>query len=117
MTASKQIGTNETYLDPQQARSQEKFAQPLTRECTRTRRPPRFGVNEWALKRELERRLAVDHAERRHRPIEGGVQARDVYLVMTSPGTSRAAAACCSAASRSPPPIAAATSVPAATSR
>jgi cytochrome c biogenesis protein CcdA/thiol-disulfide isomerase/thioredoxin len=85
MTASKQLATIETYLSPQQAQArQEEFAQPLDAGVHSYKAPATLGVNEWALNGTWSAGSQSITPSTGTASIEGGVQARDVYLVMTS---------------------------------
>jgi hypothetical protein len=81
--ASKHIGTEETYLNPQR---QNGFVEPLTAGVHSYTGPSDLPLNGWALNGSWKVGSqsitpAADGAS-----ISGNVQARDVYLVMTSPG-------------------------------
>ena len=82
---SSQIGTPETYLDPQRAsEAREDFAQPLESGVHSYTAPSNVQLNEWALDGSWNagsQSITPTSASGR---IIGGVQARDVYLVMTS---------------------------------
>jgi len=79
---SAQIGTPETYLDPQRAQG---FVVPLRRGVRRYAAPGDLGLNQWALGGLWEVGAQwVSPAGRGLATVEGAVQARDVYLVMTS---------------------------------
>jgi len=79
------LGTPETYLNPQR---QAGFYQPLQQGTTTYSAPPahEFGVNDWALSgRWTVGSESITPTDTRA-SIIGGVQAQDVYLVMTSAG-------------------------------
>ena len=87
MTASKQLASIETYLSPQQAQQRhEEFAQPLDAGVHSYKAPATLGVNEWALDGTWSAGSQSITPSAGTASIEGGVQARDVYLVMTSAG-------------------------------
>jgi cytochrome c biogenesis protein CcdA/thiol-disulfide isomerase/thioredoxin len=86
MMPSRQLGTPETYLDPQRAAG---FVTPLRRGVHRYRAPGNLSLNAWALDGSW--RVGAQSVTPAGPPgsfsaVEGGVQARDVYLVMTSAG-------------------------------
>jgi cytochrome c biogenesis protein CcdA/thiol-disulfide isomerase/thioredoxin len=88
-TASKALETPETYLNPQR---QEGWAQPLSKGTTSYKAPSSFELNEWALQgrwtvgsQSITPAAGTDPGSLSN-AINGRVQARDVYLVMTSDG-------------------------------
>ena len=84
---SSELGTPETYLDPTRARQdQEDFAQPLQAGVHSYTLPGSFTLNQWALGGTWNVGSQSITPVSRGASIEGGVQARDVYLVMTSAG-------------------------------
>jgi thiol-disulfide isomerase/thioredoxin len=83
---SRQIGTPETYLNPQRAQG---FAVPLVRGERSYTAPAlsSLGLNEWALSGRWQvgsQSITPAGAAGSLSVIEGAVQARDVYLVLTS---------------------------------
>ena len=87
MTASTQLASIETYLSPQQAQQrQEEFADPLDAGVHSYTAPATLGVNEWALNGTWSAGSQSITPSAGTASIEGGVQARDVYLVVTSTG-------------------------------
>ncbi len=80
-TASKQLGTPETYLNPQR---QQDFIEPLQSGTHSYASSPNLALNQWALggSWEVDSQSITPHNQTG--TISGGVQARDVYLVMTS---------------------------------
>ncbi|HUY58583.1 MAG TPA: cytochrome c biogenesis protein CcdA [Solirubrobacteraceae bacterium] len=87
VTASTQLASIETYLSPQQAQQrQEEFAHPLDAGVHSYRAPAALSVNEWALDGTWSAGSQSITPTGGTASIEGGVQARDVYLVMTSAG-------------------------------
>ena len=85
ITPSAQLGTPETYLNPQR---QSGFFQPLQPGTHTYTAPPSsgFGLNEWALNGRWSVRSESITPAQGAASILGGVQAQDVYLVMTSAG-------------------------------
>jgi cytochrome c biogenesis protein CcdA/thiol-disulfide isomerase/thioredoxin len=83
LSPSAELGTMETYLNAQRAQG---FSSPLAAGVHSYHAPLGLNLNEFALDGRWEvggeSITPVEHAGR----IEGGVQARDVYLVMTSAG-------------------------------
>jgi cytochrome c biogenesis protein CcdA/thiol-disulfide isomerase/thioredoxin len=87
MTASTQLASVETYLSPKQAQQrQEEFAQPLDTGVHSYKAPSNLGVNAWALNGSWSAGSQSITPSGGTASIEGGVQARNVYLVMTSAG-------------------------------
>jgi cytochrome c biogenesis protein CcdA/thiol-disulfide isomerase/thioredoxin len=87
ITPSSQLGTDETYLDPTRAAAdQEQFAQPLKAGVQSYTAPRDLSLNEWALGGTWDIGSQSITPVSSEGTIEGGVQARDVYLVMTSAG-------------------------------
>jgi thiol-disulfide isomerase/thioredoxin len=87
LTPSKQLGTPETYLSPEQAQQrQEAFAETLESGVHSYASPSSLGLNEWALSGSWSADSQSITPSGGTASIEGGVQARDVYLVMTSTG-------------------------------
>jgi hypothetical protein len=80
---SQQIGTPETYLNPQRAQG---FLTPLRPGVREYRAPGRVGLDQWALGGRWSVGGESITPAAPGAVIEGGVQARDVYLVMTSAG-------------------------------
>jgi hypothetical protein len=81
--ASKHIGTLETYLNPQR---QSGFVEPLQR-GTFSYSPPRgLSLDQWALGGSWTVASQSITPSGSSATISGNVQARDVYLVMTSAG-------------------------------
>ncbi|HEX3803283.1 MAG TPA: cytochrome c biogenesis protein CcdA [Solirubrobacteraceae bacterium] len=83
MTASKQLGTPETYLNPQR---QQGFVEPLESGVHSYSKPQSLGLNQWALNGSWSVGSESITPSGGTASIEGGVQARDVYLVMTATG-------------------------------
>jgi cytochrome c biogenesis protein CcdA/thiol-disulfide isomerase/thioredoxin len=83
MTASKQLGTPETYLNPQR---QEGFVEPLESGVHSYTSPQSLSLNEWGLSGSWRVGSQSITPAGNSGTISGGVQARDVYLVMTSAG-------------------------------
>jgi cytochrome c biogenesis protein CcdA/thiol-disulfide isomerase/thioredoxin len=79
--ASGNLGTPETYLNPQRAQG---FAQPLTSGVGSYRASSDLQLNEFALGGRWQVGSESITPVSSGAEIEGGVQARDVYLVMTS---------------------------------
>jgi cytochrome c biogenesis protein CcdA/thiol-disulfide isomerase/thioredoxin len=82
-TASKNLGTPETYLNPQR---QNGFVEPLQTGVYAYTRPPRLGLDQWALDGSWSVGSESIMPASGGASISGDVQARDVYLVMTSAG-------------------------------
>jgi cytochrome c biogenesis protein CcdA/thiol-disulfide isomerase/thioredoxin len=83
ITPSRNVGTPETYLDPGRAQG---FVMALRRGVETYQAPRNLGLDQWALGgRWNVGPQSITPAGSRG-VIEGGVQARDVYLVMTSAG-------------------------------
>ena len=80
---SNHIGTPETYLNTQR---QQGFMQPLQRGIFSYTRPPSVGLDQWALGGTWDVGRQSITPVGNGATISGGVQARDVYLVMTSVG-------------------------------
>jgi cytochrome c biogenesis protein CcdA/thiol-disulfide isomerase/thioredoxin len=78
---SKHIGTPETYLNPQR---QEGFVEPLQRGVFSYSRPSHVALDRWALGGTWRVGSQSITPAGRGATITGRVQARDVYLVMTS---------------------------------
>jgi cytochrome c biogenesis protein CcdA/thiol-disulfide isomerase/thioredoxin len=86
-TASKQLGTPETYLDPSHASAdQEDFVEPLQRGVYSYSAPKTLGLDQWALGGSWSVGSQSITPSGVSATVSGGVQARDVYLVMTSTG-------------------------------
>jgi cytochrome c biogenesis protein CcdA/thiol-disulfide isomerase/thioredoxin len=86
---SSQLGTPETYLDPTHAaESQEDFAEPLQSGMHSYVAPSNVQLNEWALGGGWTVGSQAIMPTAASAKIVGGVQARNVYLVMTSKGNS-----------------------------
>jgi cytochrome c biogenesis protein CcdA/thiol-disulfide isomerase/thioredoxin len=84
---SSQLGTPETYLDPQHAaEAGEDFAEPLQSGMHSYTAPSNLQLNEWALDGGWTVGSQSIMPTAASGKIVGGVQARDVYLVMTSTG-------------------------------
>ncbi len=83
IVASANLGTPETYLNPQRAQG---FAQPLTPGVGSYRASSDLQLNEFALGGRWQVGSESIAPASSGAEIEGGVQARDVYLVMTSAG-------------------------------
>jgi cytochrome c biogenesis protein CcdA/thiol-disulfide isomerase/thioredoxin len=81
--ASKHIGTPETYLNPQR---QDGFIEPLQRGVFSYSLPSNVGLDQWALGGTWSVGSQSITPAQSRATISGGVQARDVYLVMTSRG-------------------------------
>ncbi len=81
--ASTNLGTPETYLNPQRAQG---FEQPLTPGVSRYRASADLQLNEFALGGKWKVGSESITPVSSGAEIEGGVQARDVDLVMTSAG-------------------------------
>jgi cytochrome c biogenesis protein CcdA/thiol-disulfide isomerase/thioredoxin len=81
--ASKHIGTEETYLNPQR---QNGFVEPLTSGVHSYTGPSDLPLNEWALNGSWKVGSQSITPAAAGAAISGDVQARDVYLVMTSTG-------------------------------
>ncbi len=81
MTASKQLGTPETYLNPQR---QQGFVEPLESGVHSYSSPQTLSLNAWALGGSWSVGSQSITPVGGTGTIDGGVQARDVYLVMTS---------------------------------
>jgi cytochrome c biogenesis protein CcdA/thiol-disulfide isomerase/thioredoxin len=80
---SKNVGTPETYLNPQRAQG---FLTALRRGVHAYRAPSDVGLDEWALGGTWSIGPESITPAGSDAVIEGGIQARDVYLVMTSAG-------------------------------
>jgi cytochrome c biogenesis protein CcdA/thiol-disulfide isomerase/thioredoxin len=86
---SSQLGTPETYLDPTHAaEAQEDFAEPLQSGMHSYVAPANVQLNEWALDGGWTVGSQAIMPTAASAKIVGGVQARNVYLVMTSKGNS-----------------------------
>jgi cytochrome c biogenesis protein CcdA/thiol-disulfide isomerase/thioredoxin len=86
-TASKQLGTPETYLDPARAAAdQEDFVEPLQRGVNSYSAPQSLGLDQWALGGSWSVGSQSITPNGASATVSGDVQARDVYLVMTSTG-------------------------------
>jgi cytochrome c biogenesis protein CcdA/thiol-disulfide isomerase/thioredoxin len=84
---SSELGTPETYLDPQRAAPpNEDFAQTLVSGVHSYTAPSNVQLNEWALDGSWDAGSQSIMPTSASGKIVGGVQARDVYLVMTSTG-------------------------------
>ncbi len=83
--ASKHIGTLETYLNP---RRQNGFVEPLTTGVHSYTGPSDLPLNQWALNGTWKVTSQSITPAAASAAITGDVQARDVYLVMTSTGNS-----------------------------
>jgi cytochrome c biogenesis protein CcdA/thiol-disulfide isomerase/thioredoxin len=83
LTPSAELGTPETYLDTQRAQG---FASTLLPGVHTYRAPAAVNLNEFALVGRWLADLASVTSVTGTGTIEGGIQARDVYLVMTSDG-------------------------------
>lgn len=84
LTPSAELGTPETYLNPQRESG---FAQPFQSGTSTYRAPSSLSLNEWALNgRWTVGSQSITPATAAGASVEGAVQARDVYLVMTSDG-------------------------------
>jgi cytochrome c biogenesis protein CcdA/thiol-disulfide isomerase/thioredoxin len=81
LTPSKQLGTPETYLNPQR---QEGFVEPLQSGVASYTLPQNLGLNDWALGGSWKVGSESITPTGATGTIQGSVQARDVYLVMTS---------------------------------
>ena len=79
--ASKHIGTGETYLNPQR---QQGFVEPLQRGVFSYNRPTSLGLDQWALDGTWRIGSQSITPAQETASISGNVQARDVYLVMTT---------------------------------
>ena len=84
-TASKHIGTLETYLNPQR---QNGFVQPLAAGVHSYRGTSDLPLDEWALSGSWSVGSQSITPAASSASVSGNVQARDVYLVMTSTGNS-----------------------------
>jgi cytochrome c biogenesis protein CcdA/thiol-disulfide isomerase/thioredoxin len=82
-TASKHIGTPETYLNPQR---QNGFVEPLTAGVHSYTAPSDLPLDQWALNGAWKVSSQSITPVAASATITGDVQARDVYLVMTSTG-------------------------------
>jgi len=82
-TASKHLGTPETYLNPQR---QEGFVEPLQRGVLSYAKPKNLGLDQWALGGSWSVSSESITPNSAAATVSGDVQARDVYLVMTSTG-------------------------------
>jgi hypothetical protein len=80
---SKNVGTLETYLNPQHARG---FVTALHRGTHSYRAPADLSLDQWALGGSWSLGPQSITPVGSNGVIEGGIQARDVYLVMTSAG-------------------------------
>ncbi|MGH2835945.1 MAG: cytochrome c biogenesis protein CcdA [Solirubrobacteraceae bacterium] len=78
---SAHIGTGETYLDPQR---QQGFVEPLQRGVFSYSRPRSLGLDQWALGGSWSVGSQSITPSGSSATVSGHVQARDVYLVMTS---------------------------------
>jgi cytochrome c biogenesis protein CcdA/thiol-disulfide isomerase/thioredoxin len=86
-TASKHLGTAETYLDPSRATADnEDFVEPLERGVNSYDKPTNLGLDQWALGGSWNVGSQSITPGGTSATISGDVQARDVYLVMTSAG-------------------------------
>ncbi|HEX3616782.1 MAG TPA: cytochrome c biogenesis protein CcdA [Solirubrobacteraceae bacterium] len=86
-TASKHLGTAETYLDPDRATADnEDFVEPLERGVHSYDRPSSLGLDQWGLGGSWNVGSQSITPSAASATISGDVQARDVYLVMTSTG-------------------------------
>ena len=82
---SSQIGTDETYLDPTRAtENDEDFAQPLKPGVHSYKAPSTVQLDEWALNGTWNLGSQSITPKSATGTITGGVQAQNVYLVMTS---------------------------------
>ncbi|MDE3132542.1 MAG: redoxin domain-containing protein [Acidobacteriota bacterium] len=81
--ASRHIGTPETYLNPQR---QQGFVEPLQQGVFSYSRPSNLGLDQWALGGTWKVGTQSITPAAPSATISGAVQARDVYLVMTSNG-------------------------------
>ena len=82
-TPSKYIGTEETYLNPQR---QAGFVEPLEQGLATYSAPPSLALDQWALGGTWSVGSQSITPSGISATISGDVQARDVYLVMTSVG-------------------------------
>jgi cytochrome c biogenesis protein CcdA/thiol-disulfide isomerase/thioredoxin len=82
---SRHIGTEETYLNPQR---QQGFVEPLQKGVFSYSRPSSLGLDQWALSGTWRVGAQSITPGGSSATVSGGVQARDVYLVMTSRGGS-----------------------------
>ena len=91
MRPSVALASTETYLDPaREAADQEDFAEPLQAGTYSYTAPKSVSVNEWALNGTWtvgQQSITPTTTRLGAATISGGVQARDVYLVMTSTGS------------------------------
>jgi len=86
-TASTRLASTETYLNPQRAQAgNEDFVEPLQSGTYSYTLPASLGVNQWALGGTWKAGAQSITPAAASASIGGGVQARDVYLVMTSEG-------------------------------
>jgi cytochrome c biogenesis protein CcdA/thiol-disulfide isomerase/thioredoxin len=86
-TASKHLATAETYLDPQHAtENNEDFVEPLERGVNFYDKPTNLGLDQWGLGGTWNVGSQSITPGAASATISGAVQARDVYLVMTSAG-------------------------------
>ena len=83
LTASAELGTPETYLNPQRAAG---FATSLTPGTHRYTAPTQLEINEFALDGRWQVGPEWITPAAGTASVSGGIQARDVYLVMTSDG-------------------------------
>ncbi len=84
-TASRHIGTEETYLNPQR---QSNFVKPLASGVHSYTAPSELPLDEWALNGSWKVSSQSITPAAGRATISGDVQARDVYLVMTSTANS-----------------------------
>jgi cytochrome c biogenesis protein CcdA/thiol-disulfide isomerase/thioredoxin len=86
-TASKHLETAETYLDPMHAEEDnEDFVEPLQRGVYAYTKPSTLGLDQWALGGTWNVGSQSITPNGASATVSGDVQARDVYLVMTSIG-------------------------------
>jgi thiol-disulfide isomerase/thioredoxin len=86
-TPSKELGTDETYLDPKrEVAYQENFYQAMKTGVHTYKDSSQIELNQWALQGSWDAGSQSITPSGKTASIEGGVQARDVYLVMTSDG-------------------------------
>jgi thiol-disulfide isomerase/thioredoxin len=86
-TASKHLGTAETYLDPTHAQEDnEDFVEPLQRGVYSYTKPSSLGLDQWALGGTWSVGSQSITPNGASATVSGDVQARNVYLVMTSIG-------------------------------
>jgi cytochrome c biogenesis protein CcdA/thiol-disulfide isomerase/thioredoxin len=86
-TASKHLGTAETYLDPSRATADnEDFVEALESGAHSYDKPANLGLDQWALGGTWNVGSQSITPAASSATVSGDVQARDVYLVMTSTG-------------------------------